>query len=291
MIETMLVYPNMSTFWNEIETIQQFQTKVRDNLDILRQLKNELEGNKKSTEIQKEELVGLKSQLSDQKTVVEVNKNEKAKLLTETKNQESNYKKIIADREAKKKAFEKELAQFESDLRIAIDPKSIPGARSGILAWPVDDPVLTQNFGYTTFALANAALYNGNGHNGIDLKASIGTPIKAALDGVVEGTGNTDTVCPGASYGKWVFIRHPNGLATLYAHLSVISVSANEQVSTGHIIGYSGNTGYATGPHLHFTVYASQGVKILSRKSVACGGTYTMPIADPKAYLDPESYL
>jgi murein DD-endopeptidase MepM/ murein hydrolase activator NlpD len=86
-------------------------------------------------------------------------------------------------------------------------------------------------------------------------------------------------------------VKHTNGLSTLYAHLSVIKVSPGQQVTTGETLGYSGNTGYSTGPHLHFTVYASQGVKIMSRKSAACGGTYTMPIADLKAYLNPMSFL
>ncbi len=108
---------------------------------------------------------------------------------------------------------------------------------------------------------------------------------------MVRGVGDTDLVCRGASYGKWILVEHPNGLSTLYAHLSLIKVSTGQQVLLGEIIGYSGNTGYSTGPHLHFTVYATQGVQIAQRKSAVCGGSYTMPIADLKAYLNPMSYL
>ncbi|MDQ3014888.1 MAG: M23 family metallopeptidase, partial [bacterium] len=132
---------------------------------------------------------------------------------------------------------------------------------------------------------------NGSGHNGIDLGVPIGTAIKSAGVGEVVASGDTDTVCPRASYGKWVLIKHSNGLSTLYAHLSLIKVSAGQAVESGSIIGYSGNTGYSTGPHLHFTVYASQGVQVVNRPSQACGGTYTMPVADLKAYLNPLSYL
>ena len=152
--------------------------------------------------------------------------------------------------------------------------------------------MITQYFGNTPFATANPQVYNGHGHNAIDLGASPGTPLKSARTGVVLGTGNTDITCPGASYGKWVFIQHDNGLSTIYAHLSVISVSKGDSVETGSVIGYSGSTGYATGPHLHFGVYASSGSEIASFPSKSCAGkTYTMPVADISAYLNPLSYL
>ena len=172
----------------------------------------------------------------------------------------------------------------------AINPKRYPSSGKGILSWPLDNIRITQKFGVTDFSrLTNA--YNGHGHNGVDFGAPIGTKVKASLSGTVLGVGNTDAVCPGASYGKWVFIQHNNGLSTIYAHLSLIKVIKGSQVITGDTIGYSGITGFATGPHLHFGVYASQGVKILSRKSTVCGGTYTIPIADLRAYLDPLAYL
>jgi murein DD-endopeptidase MepM/ murein hydrolase activator NlpD len=291
-IETLLTYPKLSVFWDEISTIEQFQVSVKNHMTELTDLKNKLSKDEDANTQKKNQLVSLKDQLSVQKTSIEISKSEKDKLLTETKNKESNYKQLIADKQAKKAAFEKEMRQYESQLHLLIDPKSIPTAHVGILAWPLSEHVITQYFGNTEFAQAHTALYNGSGHNGIDLKAPIGTPIMAALDGTIEGTGNTDTACPGASYGKWVLIKHNNGLSTLYAHLSVIQAAAGQSVSTGDIIGYSGITGYATGPHLHFTVYATQGVKIISRPSVACGGAvYTLPVADLRAYLDPIGYL
>ena len=108
-------------------------------------------------------------------------------------------------------------------------------------------------------------------------------------------TGNTDLVPGCYSFGKWVMLKHANGLATLYAHLSQIGVSSGQAVSTGDVIGYSGMTGYATGPHLHFGVYALAGVQIMTLKAFRGATTpcanATMPVAPTNAYLNPMSYL
>lgn len=290
LIETLLTYDNVSTLWNEVETLLRFQIGLKKNIDELRVLKNELRATKSEKEKNKKELLVIKSELNDQHELIEYNKNEKGQLLATTKNDESNYKKILAQKRTLSEAFAKELLQFESELKIAIDPKSIPRAGSGILSWPLDKIFVTQYFGNTDFAIRTNA-YNGKGHNGVDFQAAHGTRIKAASDGVIMGTGDTDKVCKGASFGKWVLIRHSNGLSTLYAHLSLIKAYEGQTVRTGDVVGYSGNTGYSTGPHLHFTVYATQGVQILDRQSAVCGGTYHMPIADLRAYLNPMLYL
>jgi murein DD-endopeptidase MepM/ murein hydrolase activator NlpD len=107
----------------------------------------------------------------------------------------------------------------------------------------------------------------------------------------VVGVSNTDLVPGCYSFGKWVMVKHPNGLSTLYAHLSLQTVSVGQKVGTGELIGYSGNTGYTTGPHLHFGVYATQGVQItLFKNSLHCKGA-TIPLATLDAYLNPLSYL
>jgi murein DD-endopeptidase MepM/ murein hydrolase activator NlpD len=230
--------------------------------------------------------------LADQKKVIVYNTEQKNKVLSETQNKEAIYQQQLAEKKALRDAVQKEINEYESQLRLAVDPTSYPSARAGILSWPLSKVTITQYFGNTAFATANAAIYGGQGHNAIDLAAVVGTPIKSAAAGVVQGFGDTDLTCPGASYGRWILVKHTNGLSTLYAHLSVISVSSGQTVQTGETIGYSGNTGYSTGPHLHFGVYASQGVQLVNRPSAACGGkVYYMPVADYKAYLNPLSYL
>ncbi len=289
LIEALLSGQPLSTLWQQLDQLERFQVSVKADLSETTELKTGLEETRKKNEESRLQLLNLKGQLSDQTQLLAQNKKAKNTLLTSTKSKESEYKRLLAKKVALRNAFEQELLEFESRLRLEIDPTSLPKTGSGVLKWPVDAVKVTQEFGDTAFARSGA--YNGRGHNGIDLRANTGTRIKASLNGKVAGIGNTDAVCPGASYGKWVLIEHENGLTTLYAHLSLIKVETGQQVQTGEVIGYGGETGYATGPHLHFTVYATQGVKILQRKSAVCGGTYTMPIADLKAYLNPLSYL
>ncbi|PIQ68159.1 MAG: hypothetical protein COV91_05535 [Candidatus Taylorbacteria bacterium CG11_big_fil_rev_8_21_14_0_20_46_11] len=285
----LLKHETLSALWDGIDNLERFEVQVQSELHRVRELKTGLETQKTATEAKQRELTALRSRLSDQKQILTSNKNEQNRLLSATKNKESEYKKVLAQKVALRDSFEREMLEFESQLKFEIDPTRLPSIGKGVLNWPLDKIRLTQEFGDTSFAKSGA--YNGKGHNGVDFAASIGTPVRAALSGVIKGTGDTDTVCRGASYGKWIMIEHGNGLSTLYAHLSLIKVTEGQEISTGQIIGYAGNTGYSTGPHLHFTVYATQGVKILDRKSAVCKGTYTMPIADLKAYLDPLEYL
>ena len=265
---------------------------MKERSDALKSLQADLEKNKKLTQQKKDELVNLQSDLKDQKSVIDENKSQKNKLLSQTKNTEAGYKQLVASNEAKKKAFEDELFQIESQLKIQIDPNSLPPERPGILAWPIAKHRVTQGYGLTDYAKAHPGLYKNQTHYAIDIAASIGTPVLSASSGTIIGTGDTDTTCPGASYGKWVAIEHANGLSTVYGHLSVIKASRGQQVSAGDTIAYSGATGAADGPHLHFVVYASQGGKISTLKSVSCrNAVYTIPIISLQAYLNPLLYL
>ena len=84
-------------------------------------------------------------------------------------------------------------------------------------------------------------------HNGLDLKVNIGDTIVAAFDGKVRSVKYERR-----GYGKYVVIRHDNGLETVYGHLSKQLVEENQLVKAGEVIGLGGNTGRSTGSHLHF---------------------------------------
>ncbi len=286
-VETLLSSNNFSLIWNDIDNAITIGDKIRNQIIDLKQIKVELENTKEETINAKNELTKLKSQLSDQQKIVVQNTNEKNKLLKQTKNNEANYQKLLKDRIAQRDAFEKELRDYEAQLQFILDPSKLPSGR--VLSWPLSQIFVTQFFGKT---VDSKRLYASGTHNGVDFRASVGTPVMAMADGTVLGVGDTDLTCSGASFGKFVFIEYNNGLSSTFGHLSLIKVREGESIKRGEIVGYSGNTGHTTGPHLHVSLYASQAAKMASKTSVACGGRiYRLPVSPVNAYLDALAYL
>jgi murein DD-endopeptidase MepM/ murein hydrolase activator NlpD len=109
--------------------------------------------------------------------------------------------------------------------------------------WPVEGRV-GSSFGQRQDPI------NGEGafHSGMDIEAPTGTPVRAAADGEVTGS------MMGAGYGREVVLDHSHGLLTVYGHLSSIAVVPGQHVIRGQVIGAVGQTGRATGPHLHYEV-------------------------------------
>lgn len=287
-LEVFLSRENISDVWEDFDNLNQIQETVRYKTRELSVLKSEMEKKQMSFKGQKTTLVNLKQDLNGKKQAVESTVQEKATILAITKNKEQAFKELVKTKEEQKEQFEKELYEYESQLNILIDKGSYPKPRNGILSWPLDNVYITQRFGKTVGA---EKLYTSGSHNGIDFRASTGTRIKNVLDGTVVGTGNTDAYKGCYSFGKWVMVKHENGLSTIYGHLSSINVVKGDTLATGDTIGFSGNTGYSTGPHLHISVYATQGVRI--EKYVQSRGCkeVVMPLADVKAYLDPLAYF
>ena len=290
----LLAATNFSNAWRDRSQLEGLSVKLDEEMQSLQETKTILSFEKVKKEKVKLEAVSLQRELSGQKVVVEESQKAKERLLAETKSKEAEYQKMLAENLAKQREFEEDLFRLESGLDISLDSTLIPEARPGILSWPLDNVFVTQRFGRTSGA---ARLYSSGSHNGVDFRATQGTPVKAMLGGVVEGTGNTDQYKGCYSYGGWVLIKHPNGLSSVYAHLSASLVTKGQGIATGDIIGYSGGTprvfgsGYSTGPHLHVGLFASQGVSI--RQFVESRGCKLafVPIADVKAYLDPLAYL
>ena len=121
---------------------------------------------------------------------------------------------------------------------------------TGSLQWPLTiTGTITSQFGYRTDPISGETSY----HSGTDIAAPAGSPILAAASGTVTIANALDSW--GGGYGYYIRVDHGGGLETLYAHCSAICVTTGQQVQAGQVIGYVGQTGRATGNHLHFEVY------------------------------------
>jgi murein DD-endopeptidase MepM/ murein hydrolase activator NlpD len=145
------------------------------------------------------------------------------------------HEEIAADLRAQ---IAQEIAEATGGVALPAGPMQSPSAAGFI--WPVEGTV-TSGFGYRW----------GRMHEGIDISVPEGTPIRAAADGTVI---LEQSEYESGGYGNYTCIDHGGGLSTCYAHQSSFAASVGAQVSQGDVIGYSGNTGHSTGPHLHFEV-------------------------------------
>lgn len=292
LVEILLRNENISQFWGEFEALETVKNSMSNRIKELAALKVELEDKKDENTDQRKQLSELKSQYTDQNVVLKNSLSKKAELLDVTKNEESNYQNLLSQKEQAREQLLAEVRDIESKLQFILDPNTIPSAGTPVFIWPLDNPIITQYFGYTKFALSGA--YSGSKHNGIDLGTPVGTKIYAPLTGTVRNIGNTDLVPGCYSWGKWILIDHPNGLSTLFAHLSHIAVTPGQTVKTGDVVAYSGNTGYSTGPHLHYTLYVKDAVQVKQFnqfKSVTGCGAALSPFAAVEGYLNPLDYL
>jgi len=117
------------------------------------------------------------------------------------------------------------------------------GVASGSWIWPSPDYDITSGYG---------PRYLGGSydfHPGIDIGCPVGTPVYATNNGVVQDAGWNS-----GGYGIWVVISNGGGIQSIFGHLSRVAVHPGQTVAKGDVIGYSGDTGFATGPHLHYEI-------------------------------------
>jgi murein DD-endopeptidase MepM/ murein hydrolase activator NlpD len=268
--------------------LQEVYDSITKTVQNVRIEKGRLEARQNELIANKNNLTQLQKKLVGQKTSAEQTKEEKNELLSDTKNKEANFRSLLAQKQEERAQYEKEIFDFEANLKQKIDLTLVPSARSGILSWPLDSVRITQRFGKTS---ASGRLYVSGTHNGIDMGTPVGTPVKSVLTGTVAGTGNTGLQKGCRSYGNWVLIRHPNGISSIYGHLSSVIVKKGDQVTTGQVVAYSGNTGYSTGPHLHLSVIATEGSIVAPNTASRTCGKMPIPLAPLNAYLDPMEFL
>ncbi|MEH3102828.1 MAG: M23 family metallopeptidase [Sphingomonas phyllosphaerae] len=142
--------------------------------------------------------------------------------------------------------------------------------RRGTMGMPVAGRV-TSTFGMRMHPLLGFMRM----HKGTDIGAPYGSPIYAAMDGVVQSAGRA------GGYGNFVKLAHAGGLTSGYGHMSRFAVRAGMRVTRGQVIGYVGSTGISTGPHLHWEVW--QNGRPVNPRSISMSSLQTLPAATIRA--------
>jgi murein DD-endopeptidase MepM/ murein hydrolase activator NlpD len=230
--------------------LEALENKIDSNIDEISKLKKELEDTKNDLNQQKKELESLREQQRAYKRGLEEQKSTKDTLL---KNKESEKLSLDEQIEQAKRMQSQVESQIKS-LIAASSRSNSPGAVSardkGVsnvgFMWPADYQYIS--------AYYSEAMPFQTYHSGIDLANVPGTPIYASAKGTV--TTASAMMINGSfyGYGNYIIIGHNARFSSLYAHLMSFAVGAGDEVEQGQIIGYMGNTGWSTGPHLHFEI-------------------------------------
>ena len=277
-----------------IEEVKNVKVSLINKITEIKRLEEEFRDIESTTKIEKNNLSTLQIDINSKKRVLAIAVKEKEKLLDLTQGDEQNYLKLLKENQNARVKLQEEIFDFEARLKFSLDPTKIPEKGTKLLSKPFSGSyILTQKFGNTNFA-RRSGRYANSFHDGIDWGTPRGTRIISTADGVVSGLGNTDLSSNCPWYGKWITVDHKNGLTSLYAHLDIQRVFPGQKVERGSLLGYSGNTGNSTGPHLHFSIYATAGFKIVPYSQLStkrrCIGIL-LPIAAKDAKLDPLDYL
>ncbi len=257
--------------------------RIGTMLRSLEETKKALLSGKEVLDKKKLEADTLQEQLDKRNEYLAGSRQSKATLLAKTEAEKQKYTTLVRTLEEEQKDIENEINNLESGKIGVLDLGKIPKYQKGLLSYPVKKVVITQGYGMTSYAKKGA--YGGGPHNGVDFGAGTGTPVYAAMGGKVAAIGSMTKNGKWYGYGRWIAIDHGNGLLTLYGHLSKQNVKKGEKVDEGEQIGLSGNTGYSTGPHLHFSVFSSDSFEVVPSSKVS---GISVPIG---AHVNPTKYL
>lgn len=281
MIVLLLKNDELSNFFNQVQARKTLQESIGTQLFELKAFRVQLEETQLQIADQRDELKEDRFILADQQGIIVNERARKNNLLLNTREQEAEYQELLQDAETLEQQVRREIFELEEDLRRALDPNSLPD-ESLTFTWPTEG-LLTQTYGciHTIFGRRTYPSCDGGAggwHNGLDIAAGLGTPLRAVASGTVVGLGNAPY-----AYGLWIAVEQTNGLVSIYGHTSRQVVSVGQAVKRGEIVGYMGSTGFSTGSHLHFTMFAPDTYQKIPSKLSG-----TLPIG---ATISPLNYL
>ncbi len=255
-IEIAASHDNFSDFYNQLHYTKTVEEDLSRTMRGLRLAKEELETQKKDLEGQKTNFIAVQTDLKNKKQDLIEQTNGKQTLLVQTSISQAKYNTLLSSLKQQYQQVENEVTSIERQVRKKLEKnKKITEKVSdsaGAFAWPAPSRYVTATFHDPSYPFRNVFE-----HSGIDIRASQGTPIRAAASGYVARAKK----CTLASCYAYILIVHDGNVSTLYGHLSKIIVTEDQFVTRGDVIGYSGGTPgtagagpFVTGAHLHFEV-------------------------------------
>ncbi len=239
-LSILLSSDSFSDFLNRYEIIRQISLRDENLFEQLKAIRDKVLTEKQELEDTKKEAEDTKLQMEANKAELEAQMEAKRKQMDSIQLAQKNVKDAYA---AMIETEDELMAQYK---KAAAEYAAQSTYVGGTFMWPLPagNNVVTCKYGMRTHPITGKRKL----HTGVDLRASTGTKVYAANKGTVTTSGYS------SAWGNYIIISHGGGITTLYAHMSKRSVSKDDKVKQGDIIGYSGNTCYSTAPHLHFEI-------------------------------------
>lgn len=249
---------------DRINMVEEINASDRKRIEEMRIAADIVTATQINMEAEKSKLEEVRVQLAADEAALREKRTESDGVLQELEQKAEEYEILMAESEILQEDLMQEIAAKEKELKeakydeylakLALQGENPPSNATWVT--PVSGWRLTSPFGMRV----HPVLGTQRMHNGIDMACAQGTPIYATREGMV-----TRTAYQAGGAGNYVSINHLDGFASVYMHMTHYVVSEGQTVSAGQLIGYVGNTGMSTGPHLHF--------------GVSYAGTYVNPLA------------
>lgn len=250
-LQMVLTKQSVSEMINEKQHIAELQKNIVEGMKELDEAKIKLDAKQKEKEAHKKQLEKFTTQLNGKKEALNSEKSHKNELISETKSSEKKFQTLVDQLKQQARQTESEIFSLEEQQRQKLKKAGKLAELGSFNAiWPVPSHYITAQFHDPDYPFRH--IFE---HPGIDIRAPQGTAVRAVSAGYV---GIAKDAGKGYSY---ITLIHGGGFATVYGHISSISVKTGAFVEAGDIIGYSGGTPgtrgagpFVTGAHLHFEI-------------------------------------
>jgi len=252
-ITVFLKYESFAEAVQEAGVLQELQNRGQETLVAIQLLRDELDKKRRDLEDFKETLQALQTRQQAEQDRLASQRSSKSRILALTNEQESQYQQLLQQAQQTHQQSQSDIRSLDELIREELRNQGIGELPSvGILDWPI-----TAQFGVSCEYHCGGYPYEYliGPHSGMDIPASVGTPVIAPSDGYVARV--RDSGGPGYSY---LLLIHGDNVSTVFGHLSGFAVNEGDIITRGTVIGYSGGApgmrgaGLSSGPHLHFEV-------------------------------------